>query len=512
MEIRRRQGDRRNVLAYDLVASPAEDERPHGRRRFEVRVPEAVGAQRPHPDVEALALLLVVARCAIDEVTVPSPVSLPFATAVEKQLGLALRPVDEALEVRRPPTGGRPGLAFSAGVDSTAVLAVLPESTVSYFLERVTPPKSPRSQLTTEAALQACHDLERMGRTVRVLGSDLEFVPPKPGFPEHFANAVPALLCSDLDGLDAISWGVIAESAYRLGKYRFEQFLGRRVNARWYALFAAVGLPMLNPLLGVSEIGSTTIARESPYGHLASSCVRGGSEGPCQRCWKCFRKGVLDAALTDRWPDRPVLNQLMHSHSVRAALAQVPIKHEIGLTWALARYDGSHELLNLLARRVRAGEEDVSFLEGWYPPSSETWPDHYRTAIEAELGDRWPRQTRSQQAAMEAFSVEDRVADPAERGFAAAVSLMIDHHAARYGDAPVKATAPFDPDVLAVGGVVDPPHGDLQSAAREIQRLRRQVTLLEHSTSYRLGRRLVDLAGPAAPLIARARSRGGPSS
>jgi hypothetical protein len=483
VEIRRRPDEVAGRWHYELITSPDEDLVEHGRRVFEIDLPLEIADHPPHPDVHALALLLVVRPYSVAEVLLPEPVSVRFAKAVRRRLGLVIGPVDPALAPREAPAGGRPGLAFSGGVDSVAALTVLPEETVSYFLQRRDPPGAVHSHLTVDVPTAACGELAAMGREVRIVATDLEHVRPRPGFPEHFANAVPALLCSELDRLDAISWGVVAESAYRIGKTHFERFFDRRVNSRWHSLFETARVPMLTPVLGVSEIGTTAICLDSPYGHLASSCVRGSLAGPCRRCWKCFRKGLLEAGHHGRWPDHDLLDQQFHAYTVRAALRPLPIKHEVGLTWALARYDGSHELLRLLARRVRAGVDDVDFLEGWYPPSVETWPARYRGPVAARLDALWPRMDAGQQRRFEAFDLGPRIEHEPDRRLAQAYALLLDAHAEVFGDgAPVKR--------------VTWPPGEAASEGDDVKALLSRIQALERSTSYRLGHRLVRSVSP----------------
>jgi hypothetical protein len=485
VEIRRRTHEVAGRWVYELVTSPDEDLVEHGRRVFEVDLPAGVADHPPHPDVHALALLLVVRPYSLVEVLLPDPVSAAFAEAVRRRLGMVVGPVDPHLSPRTPPAQGRPGLAFSAGVDSVAALTVLPEETVSYFLQRRDPAGAVHSQLTVEVPTAACAELAAMGREVRIVPTDLEHVRPRPGFPEHYANSVPALLCSELDQLDAIAWGVVAESAYRIGKTHFERFLDRRVNSRWHALFEAAGVPMLTPVLGVSEIGTTAICLDSPYGHLASSCVRGSLAGPCRRCWKCFRKGILEAGHHGRWPDGDLLDRQFHAHPVRAALRPLPIKHEVGLTWALASYDGSHELLRLLARRVRAGEDDVSFLEGWYPPSVETWPARYREPVAARLDALWPRMDPDQRRRFEAFDLRPRLESEADQRLARACGLLLDAHAEVFGTEPVKPSTEAGVDA-----------SEVDVLRRQVETLSARIEALEGSTSYRLGHRLVRSVAP----------------
>ena len=88
------------------------------------RVPVPLGADDVHPDAEALLALLVVQPFVGPSVTLSRGVSAELAAAVEDSFGKHVAPVDPSLGPRRPPAGSVVGLAYSAGADSTAALAV----------------------------------------------------------------------------------------------------------------------------------------------------------------------------------------------------------------------------------------------------------------------------------------------------------------------------------------------------------------------------------------------------
>ena len=112
----------------------------HHEARF--RLPLEVRAGDVHPDVEAL-LALLMAQPFSTSVNMARGVSPELADAAAAMVGPTIGPVDPALTPRVRPAGGRVGLAYSGGVNSTAALAVLPADTVSCFLNRVDPPRGP---------------------------------------------------------------------------------------------------------------------------------------------------------------------------------------------------------------------------------------------------------------------------------------------------------------------------------------------------------------------------------
>jgi hypothetical protein len=395
---------------------------------FELPVPWDVEGW--HPDLRALAVLLTVQPFLGGRLELPVGVSRQLAAAVFKAFGVELSPVDRALSVRSV-RGGVPGLCFSGGVDSTAALWVMPKETVSVFLDRAAPEGEPvRSLYDPSAARYACSQLVDRGRRVVSVSTDLEHVRDPIGFPVDLSNAVPAVILGDVLQLDAIAWGTIAESSYRIGHLAYQAYYRRSAYTRWAPLFASAGLPVLNPVAGVSEVGTSQLVIDSPLGDLAQSCIRGRVGEPCRNCWKCFRKTLLDSALRGVWPSDRELDDLFRIRDARKYLAQNPIKHENVVAYAAGRYPGRHTLLRLLARRVRAEEHELSHLERWYGPSSSPWPDRYRAAVEGRLDGTLGRMSADEEGRLEAWDLSADVGDARREAFAAAYDRLITAHAA----------------------------------------------------------------------------------
>lgn len=266
-------------------------------------LPEDCRIDDIHPDLLALSALLLVLPWIGQRLRLGKGVSQRFAEVVEEDLGVHLHPVDSALPTQSTSDNGRPGLAFSGGIDSTAALSVMPSDTHSVFLEQSAfsqrqASRQKNSLYKKDAALHACKELSGMGRSIDVVPCDLELIRDPVGFPVDLSNAVPLLCVADKRNLDSVGWGTIAESAYRIGAMGFTDYAERTTFNRWRRIFETVGLPIFNAVADVSEVGTSIIAQESPYGSLAQSCIRGQVGQPCGRCWKCFRKSLLDSALS----------------------------------------------------------------------------------------------------------------------------------------------------------------------------------------------------------------------
>ncbi|GAB3088195.1 DUF6395 domain-containing protein [Isoptericola nanjingensis] len=349
-----------------------------------VRLPSEV---QVHPDLMALAAILVFAPWS-RRFEFEFGISAQFADAARDAAGFDVGPVDPALAPRSRPADSVPGLCYSGGADCTAALTVMPDSTVSYFLDRIARPDEKwRGLYRKEAAHHACAQLTRAGRTVNMVETDLEFVRSPVGFPHDFSNAVPAVLSADRDALGSIAWGAILESTYRVGSLRFRDY----VKSPWFVgigpLFEAVGLPVYNPVAGVSEVGTAIIAGRSEYGSYAQSCMRGFVGEPCRRCWKCARKILLESALSGEWPDAQEINAMAVGADTPKLFLKEPLKHEGVVAFFARRYptDGDSEFMRLLNERVSG--YSVEWLNHWYVPSMDNVPSDLREFSTARINE-----------------------------------------------------------------------------------------------------------------------------
>lgn len=336
-----------------------------------------------HPDLPALAAALICGRFSA---------SVRFAWSVSPGLLAALAQLFETpfeaegtASERPAPPDGRPGLAFSGGVDSLAAAILLPTAEL-FHLHRARPADEARTDpRSSEGALATCAAISE--RVVHVVPTDLEFVRDPIGFPDDLACAVPAILMADARRLDAVAFGTIGEAAYRYGVKAYRGFEARPLARRIQAVFGAVGLPVLNPVAGMSEVMTTTMVAASPWAALARSCQRGELD-PCGRCRKCFRKSLTEAAIggspiTDRRADA-----FFATPSILTMLLARPVKLENVLAWALARYAGDHALMTALKARIAS--DDLGWMERYDPAAVEEAPPAYRAALGAALDAHLP--------------------------------------------------------------------------------------------------------------------------
>lgn len=371
-------------------------------------MPRDFDLRKVHPDLVGLASLIVAMPWVVKEISFETPVSSRFAEVVESNFKRKVLTSSYAITSREP--GRRPGLSFSAGVDSTACLQILPEDSVPVFSHRVGKSKQPKGLYNDAAPVHAVKEIEKTGRQIFQIDSDLEYLRDPVGFPVDPSPGVPLVLMGDYLDLDSIAFGTISEAAYRTGTEHFIDYSERSVFRMWAEVFAAAGVSYFNVVAPMSEMCTMRLSRASEFGHLAQPCVRGQVGKPCGLCVKCFRKAITEASLNGKWPNDKEMAAYFASRPINSYLKKVPIRLELILSDALSRYDGNEPRLLALKRRLAPEMNDTSFLHGWYEPGMRAMvPEKYYEDTVARINKHIPMMTREQEAAFEGFDIRPKV-------------------------------------------------------------------------------------------------------
>ncbi|MCP3426189.1 DUF6395 domain-containing protein [Rothia sp. AR01] len=406
----------RATFAYELQGG---DREVAGRATFlnrDFRIEEDLGAT--HPDLLVLIAYLGAAPWIGGVLECNVAASPSFARAVEEALSTHIVTVDPDQAPREAPENARPGLAYSGGADCSAALAVLPAETGAYFLDRIPREDGEWKGLYSKAAAHhACEELTRRGYLVRRVSTDLEFMRQPVGFPDDLSNVIPALCCADRDGLDAVGWGAILESTYRIGSKKFRDYDASPFVRTYGPVFEAVGLGVVNAVAGVSEVGTAVISHGSGFGDVVQSCMRGDVGKPCLKCWKCTRKVMLDSSLNGVWPAPDMLDELCGNREAKMRLTEDPIKHEGVVAFSVNRYDqssGGSEIMGALQDKLAT--YDVEFLQRHYSPALDFMPPRYRDGVMEQLNDLLGPMTDEEEEVIRNWNVADHQSARRERG------------------------------------------------------------------------------------------------
>lgn len=374
------------------------------------QMPANFDVRTVHPDLLSLAALAAFSPWIGKRLSLPFSSSPEFSKTCAQKLKIEVPNVSDWVEPRKPRADARPGLSFSAGVDSLACLALMPDNTVPVFSHRAKPVGESKSLYRDDAPLHAIEQMNAAGRETYKVTSNLEWLRDPVGFGVDPSPAVPLILLADYFNLDAIAFGTIAEAAYRTGSEFFIDYAERVIFTKWQAAFQAAGLEYFNCVAPLSERCTTKITRESEFGHLAQSCVRGQAGKPCMNCVKCFRKSLIEASMSGEWPEHGEVARMMSNRAIKGYLSGAPIRLEIILMATLAEYDGSDPLLISLAERVRAKTVDTSFTGAWYGPGIDAMvPEKYRAGTIEALNKFIPKMTAEQEKAFETFDIRGKI-------------------------------------------------------------------------------------------------------
>ncbi len=378
-----------------------------GKRIITTTFPEDFDPENIHPDLLGLSCILMCEPFIGTKITLPKPVSKKFYDGHKKVTSrYTIANVDENLRPRKIGDDYVPGLAFSGGVDSTAALSIMPHNTVPIFLDR---PLYGRSMYNKDAAYNSCIEISRLGYKMNIVQCDLEYARNPVGFPVDVANSVPAILMADYLRLDSIAFGTIMESSYGLGHKSYRDYPNGNHYTHLGGMFESAGLPFNLPVAGISEIGTSIIVWKSPIGFAAQSCMRGVWKSPCQNCWKCFRKLILDSAIENENIDNETLVKLFNNKEAMRFVSGIPIKHENVLTWATNKLDIDYELFSLLKKRVRGDTNSFSWMSKWFPESEIVMHEKYREEIKQNISRYLETMTEEECRLLRQWSMEDMI-------------------------------------------------------------------------------------------------------
>ncbi len=353
------------------------------------KLPVKIDEKDVHPDLLAMASLLCVFPFISDELILPFSVSNEFASIVKKQLNIDI-PKKDANIMPRKINNGRPGLAYSGGVDSTAALSLMPENTVVMFLDRIMP--SFKKHLYDKTApLSALRDLQAIREEVYSIPTNLEYLRTPVGFPidndEQFialAVYIPFILLADFYKIDSLASGAIMESVFKVGLEKFENFSDNIFYNRWCLLFEYISCELFFPTAGLTEVATAIIDIKNPISNFTRSCMRGNDKMPCGKCVKCFRKHTLTSALSGKKLSKVELINNVNSREVLSHIYNNISRHENVYRFTVDNILNDDFFIHF-KNRIGNEKEDTSWMTRWYSKSIKFIPQKYREEYSSKL-------------------------------------------------------------------------------------------------------------------------------
>ena len=349
---------------------------------FKIEANQDVNFNLIHSDHLALILLLACHPFAIGTLQIPLDVSSQFSKACKifSRYKPQFNATNELPYV--PNSNGRPGLAFSGGVDSTAALELMPQTTIPVFLDR--PQLEKRSMYNKSAALATLSFLESIQIPNISLTTDVEYIRDPIGFPTDLASGIPVIALATQLNFDSIGFGTVMESAYRIGHEKSRDYSKSQHFEIWSKIFDAAGLPLFLPVAGVSEIGTFKIVRNSKFRGMAQSCIRGLWPKTCDNCWKCFRKQLIGKYFDNVSIPDDEFSVMLNSKEVLLKLNQKFIPHENVLAWTISQMDRG-PMMDAFFHRLVGSTYELNHLDKYYPDTLDLLPSKYKPEVLEKL-------------------------------------------------------------------------------------------------------------------------------
>jgi hypothetical protein len=329
-----------------------------------------------HPDIIALACLCIFYPFIGKEVTFPKPVTERIAVSINRPIftkskTITVRNINRDLNSYQGEFGEI--LAFGGGMDSSAIRATFPEAHIVHeasikngFLVK---------DLTNDLTAR----LEKKSRATLVR-TNSRFISDPGGWHVWTGSIVTSLLEAGKRRAKYIYSGTILGSAFMSNG---SKFFDRHSSVKWHGIsgnywqqiFWDIGLPLVQPLMGCSEILTMKATVKKLRQEEVFYCTKLDGDA-CGRCPKCFRRRCIsdyvlaqqsDFSVFDNTEVHQVLNKrplyFGHIYSALMANGWAPpsfIKEKIDFLprydFALKYYEGS---LEFIPEELRSKVHDV---------------------------------------------------------------------------------------------------------------------------------------------------------
>ncbi len=317
-----------------------------------------------HPDLIALTLLTIVLPWVKTKISFPVKISTNFAELIESNCGLKVIGVNKSLSSRS--FGEKDAVSFSGGVDSVAVTQIIPDDSVKLMFLRKDHENIDNVQpnYSIVAQKQIIDEFEN----AYYVKSDIEhIVGPMPQYPTWTTLSTPCFLLADYFNLKSINYGsIVGSSDIKDGK----KFKRRDYpDKMWASLFRGVGIYLSKPVAGITEIGTSTIVHKSGFDEIATSCQFGAMNEPCMRCFKCFRKYLMNIAVNNYDISEDIIDVFLRQKNIQEhILGKPPLYFQHIFMYALKYADLKHKhvVLSLFREKILLANDNIEWCERQY--------------------------------------------------------------------------------------------------------------------------------------------------
>ena len=247
-----------------------------------------------HPDVLGLVCLSIFYPFVGKRVEFPEAVSPRLVESINREIftkhkKIDILNVDHSLE--RYSGDGSSVTAFGGGMDSSAIRALFPET----FLVHEASIRN--GEVVPDYTSELFEGFERDGNGSLVT-TNSRFISDPGGWHVWVGSTVTSALTAAAMGASYIFTGTILGSAFlKNGTGYFDRHASRKWHGEsgnyWQQLFWDIGLPMVSPLMGCSEILSMKISLDRLEKSEVVYCTYDNGRA-CGVCPKCFRRACIE--------------------------------------------------------------------------------------------------------------------------------------------------------------------------------------------------------------------------
>lgn len=282
-------------------------------------------------------------------------------------------PLDKSLEklfdykFTRKRSGDKIGLAYSGGIDSTAAYALLLKDKLVLFHHK---------RIINSATLYK-HDnplyvIDHLPHDVLMIESDLEDVRLKTGSYAGFINEYAFfggfILLADYLNIGYITSGHNLEDIFMIKGYKYRDFYKSDFYKPWVDLLKRANLKLFLAVAPCSQYLNMKIVKENNL--TAQACLRGTNGEGCNKCYKCFRKKMIDGEFLKDYKDSKEVMRMITSRPVRMAAGMI-----YGMNKHKFNVPELEEYKNM----------DLTFLEDYFEDTLNVIPEEYRDYLRNEL-------------------------------------------------------------------------------------------------------------------------------
>ncbi len=256
-----------------------------------------------HPDVVGLICLAIFYPFIGKSVTLPFPVSRRLADSINRQIftkskTIEIRNIDESLKVYEG--NGKAVLAFGGGMDSSAIRALFPDA---YLVHEAS---IRNGELIPDKTNELMTRLNKEDKGVLVK-TNSRYISEPGGWHIWIGSMITSLLEAAKGNYSLIYAGTILGSAYMSNGAKY---FDRQKSAKWHGasgnywqqIFWDIGLPLVQPLMGCSEILTLKASCSKLPRNEIYFCTANNGDA-CGICAKCFRRACIDEFVTGKSVD-----------------------------------------------------------------------------------------------------------------------------------------------------------------------------------------------------------------